>query len=27
VVWTMNGATKTASAYTSTSAGTGWAVQ
>ena len=26
VVWTMNGATKTASAYTSSSAGTVWAV-
>jgi hypothetical protein len=26
VVWTMNGATKTASAYTSAQAGTGWAV-
>ena len=27
VLWTMNGATKTASAYTSASAGTGWVVQ
>ena len=27
VLWTMDGATKTASAYTSASAGTAWVVQ